>query len=313
MRFILTGYDGRRWELPAALSWKLSYGSGTPCDSFEVKCGWAGGVDPALADGVEFTAERDGETVFRGVVDEYECAWDGNGGTLAVNGRGMAARLLDNEAQSAEYQVATLEDILRDHVAPYGIRVAEKGNFPAVAGFSVESGQSEWQVLRSFVRYYGGVEPRFDRQGALVLNGWGKQRRLTVDDDTAALAWRRRERRYGRLSEVLVRDRYRKTVQRVTDREFLDRGGRCRRVITMPGKSTGSAMRYSGAYQIAEAKKGALELEVTLAGALAAWPGELAELKRTRPALSGLWRVTGAVSTLDGGGSRTRLTLEPAE
>ena len=34
-------------------------------------------------------------------------------------------------------------------VAPYGIRVAEKGDFPAVPGFSVESGESEWQEDRS--------------------------------------------------------------------------------------------------------------------------------------------------------------------
>lgn len=309
MRFLLTGYDGRGWELPEALGWKLRYGSGTPCDSFEVTCAWGDRVDQALAQAVEFTAERDGETVFRGLVDEYECVWDGKGSTLEIAGRGMAARLLDNEAESADYQVATLEDILRDHVAPYGIETAGRGCFPAVQGFSVESGQSEWQVLRSFTGYYGGVEPRFDRTGRLVLDGWGQERRLVLNGRTA-MSWRWKEKRYGRLSEVLVRDRVKKTAQRVVDREFLEQGGQCRRVITMPGESTGSAMRYSGAYQIARAKRGTRQLELKLAGAFAAWPGDVIELAQARPELSGTWRVTEAVSALGTGGDHTELTLE---
>ena len=313
MTFYLTGYDRRKWELPEALSWTLSYGTGTPCDSFEVRCPWGTAVDGALSDAVEFTAVEDGKVLFRGRVDEYELTWDMDGCALEVSGRGMAALLLDNEAESADYQVATLEDILRDHVEPYGIRVAEKGDFPAVPGFSVESGESEWQVLRSFVRYYGGVEPRFDRTGALVLSPWGAQRRLTLDSETAALAWRWREERYGALSEVLVRDRVRKTTQTVRDEEFYRRGGRCRRVVTMPGRSTGDAMRYSGAYQIAEAKKGRLALEVTVSGTFAAWPGEEVDLARDTPALTGAWRVARAESRMGMDGGSTRLTLERRE
>lgn len=49
-------------------------------------------------------------------------------------GRGMAARLLDNEALGADYQVATVEDILRDHVAPYGIETVRGAELPPVPG-----------------------------------------------------------------------------------------------------------------------------------------------------------------------------------
>lgn len=310
MTFFLKGYDGRLWRLPAALKWKLCYGAGTPCDSFEIVCAWGDGVDRALSQAVEFIAKKDGETVFRGVVDEYACTWNAAGGALEVTGRGMAARLLDNEAESADYQVATLEDILRDHVTPYGVKVARKGSFPAVSGFSVESGQSEWQVLRSFVRHYGGVEPRFDRTGALVLDGWGQGRKLALDGSSAVMEWRWKERRYGRLSEVLVRSRVSKTVQRVTDREFLDQGGCCRRVITAPGESTGSAMRYSGAYQIAQTKRGTRQLEIKLPGTFGAWPGDVVEIRRDRPAFSGVWRVVEMASGLGAGGDYTVLTLE---
>ena len=66
----LIGYDGREYALPALLEWTLNYGTGTPCDSFEVRCPWGSGLDGALSDAVEVLALEDGETVFRGVVVE---------------------------------------------------------------------------------------------------------------------------------------------------------------------------------------------------------------------------------------------------
>ena len=81
----------------------------------------------------------------------------------------------------------------------------------------------------------------------------------------------------------------------------------------MPGRSTGDAMRYSGAYQIAEAKKGRLALEVTVPGTFAAWPGEEVDLARDTPALTGAWRVARAESRMGMDGGNTRLTLERRE
>lgn len=150
----LIGYDGKEYALPVLLEWTLNYGTGTPCDSFEVRCPWGNRLDGALSDAVEFVAVENGETVFHGVVDEYEWSCGSGGSTLLISGRGMAGRLLDNEAEPADYQTATLGDILRDHVAPYGIQTAEGASLPAVPGFSVESGSSEWQVLYNFARYY---------------------------------------------------------------------------------------------------------------------------------------------------------------
>ena len=109
--------------LPDAVEWRFQYGCGTPCDSFQITCLWEPDSGNDLAEAVSFTAEENGERLFTGVVDECERGWDTAGGTLTVAGRGMAARLLDNEALGADYQVATVEDILRDHVAPYGIEI----------------------------------------------------------------------------------------------------------------------------------------------------------------------------------------------
>ncbi|WP_186566494.1 hypothetical protein [Lawsonibacter celer] len=309
MRAWLECYDGRTLSMPDLLEWRMEYTSGTPCDSFFLSCIWEPDRAEELADAVRFGAEQDGERVFSGVVDEIECGWDGSGGRLELSGRGMAALLLDNEALGCDYQVATLADILRDHVTPYGIRTAGTAALPAVPGFSVAAGSSEWQVLYQFARYYGGVEPRFDRQGRLVLEPWRDTARRIIDGSTAvsSLAWR--YRRYGVLSQVLVRDRTRQTVQPVVNEEFDRRGGQCRRVLTMPGRSSYQAMRYSGAYQLEQSAAERSRLELELPGLFCAWPGELAEVRLERAPHGGLWRVSQTRTGVDSRGEYTRLIL----
>lgn len=127
----MTGYvisaQGDATALPAPLSWTFQYTSGVPCDSFQVRCLWEGTntVDPRQW--CTFQALDEDQVVFTGVVDECETALTPQGAWIDVSGRGMAARLLDNEALGQDYQVATLADILRYHVSPYGITVASPG------------------------------------------------------------------------------------------------------------------------------------------------------------------------------------------
>lgn len=309
MTGVLTGHDGRRHTLPVMLEWKLQHTCGTPCDSFEVLCPWGAELEAALSRAVYFEAAEGDKKVFRGVVDEYECRWSEEGSRLYLSGRGMAALLLDNEATPADYQMATLDDILRRHVNPYGIVVASRGSFSTIPGFSVESGSSEWQVLRSFVKYHGGIEPYFDREGRLVLSGYGGGTGLLIDEKTPVTQITYRERRYGVLSEVLVLDRARQASQRVADQERIDRGYRCRRVVTTPGRSNYRTMRYSGEFQLKESGAERLVLEVTLPGVFAAWPGDIVEWRRAKPALGGRWRVWEAESAVDARGARTKLVL----
>ena len=127
-----------------------------------------------------------------------------------------------------------------------GITVAPGAQLPAVAQFSVATGSSEWSVVYEFARYYGGVAPRFDREGRLVLSGWDDSRERVVDDSSPLIALVRRDRRYGVLSQVLTRDRWSGAVETVDNRDFAAQGGMARRIITMPAKSSYKAMRYSG-------------------------------------------------------------------
>ncbi|MBM6926220.1 hypothetical protein H6B51_09860 [Pseudoflavonifractor phocaeensis] len=305
-------WDGREITLPDMTQWSFQYGRGTPCDSFLVTCLWEPEED-ILAEAVTFSAVEEGEIVFTGVVDECERGWDQNGGFLTLSGRSMAARLLDNEALGMDYQVATWQDILRDHVTPYGIQALSGASLPAVPGFSVAAGSSEWQVVYEFCRYYGGITPRFDRQGRLVATPWSQGRQLDLEQAAAVTALLLRDQRYGVLSQVLVRDRTTETVQRVTDQDFAGRGGLARRVLTMPGKSSYQAMRYSGEYQLARSRESLRQVELELAGAFAAFPGDTIRICWDRPVAKGTWRVAESTCGLDENGPYTKLVLGPPE
>ena len=226
--------DGSELTLPAATQWRFSYGTGLPCDSFYVRCLWDGGMEKKLSGAALFYAQWDGQRVFTGVIDEFGCVC-GNGGLyLELSGRSMAARLLDNEAMPAQYQRATCTDIIERHVKPYGVDTVGGQALPAVSGFSVSSGVSEWSVVQDFACYHGGIVPRFDRLGRLVLSGHEDEIVLEIGTLAPVTGWEYREQRHGVLSSVAVRHRTDWGVQWVEDKEFLVQGGCARRVITVP-------------------------------------------------------------------------------
>ena len=307
--YLMTG-DGTRYEMPELLEWELDYGCGTPCDSFRVVSLWDCAEDAALADVIRFAAFQGQEQVFAGVVDECQVTWSAQGCRLEVSGRGMAALLLDNEAQGLDYAVATLEDILKDHVLPYGIQVAEQEQLPAVERFSIDYGSSEWAVLYEFACYHGGVTPRFDRQGQLILARWQDESPKIIHDRVPVMGLSVRDKRYGVLSEIWVREAGKlPELHKVVNGQFKDGGGQCRRMYTMPSKSNYQAMRYQGQYQLDKSAAEQLRLEVDIALPFCAWPGELVRLERTGWGRNGLYRVAQATVSMDNTGYSTRLEL----
>jgi len=301
--------SGVRWTLPPAEQWRMDYGPGTPCDSFWLRCPWDGDSTARPGSWVEFQAEHGGERVFTGLVDECEVILSSGGRMLEVSGRGMAARLLDNEALGQDYQSATQEDIIRDHVLPYGVAVVPGGRLPAVSHFSVATGSSEWSVVYVFARYHGGISPHFDRMGRLVLTGWNDGREWVVDDTVPVTKLVCRDRRYGALSQILVRDRWSGRTETVDNADFLAEGGRARRVVTMPSRSNYKAMRYDGSFQLARSAAELHRLELTLAQPFCAWPGELVQVQRTGWEWNGRYRVAQAAAGMDETGCWSRLEL----
>ena len=63
-------------------------------------------------------------------------------------------------------------------------------------------------------------------------------RRIVIDGTSPILSCTLREDHYGVLTEVLVIDKTRNVSYSVQNRDMLDRGGQCRRVVYTPGQST---------------------------------------------------------------------------
>ena len=301
--------DGRELDLPAAVSWRFSYGTDTPCDSFFLRCLWRQGQERLLSGACRFFAEWEGERVFTGVVDDFAVLCRAKGVSLELSGRVMAALLLDNEAMPAQYQRCTRADIVARHVAPYGIEAVGGMGLPAVSGFTVDSGVSEWSVVREYACYYGGVVPRFDRQGRLVLDGHSDTQTLVVDDKTPVAGWEYREDRHGVLSHVAVRRRTAAGVQWASDQEFIAQGGCARRIMSVPNTTGTAAMRYSADYQLRASRSGRIRMELTLAGGFLAWPGELVIVELPDFGADGRYRTARTEVACGEGGLTTTLEL----
>ena len=300
---------GQEWELPTAVSWKFCYGTDTPCDSFSLRCLWERGQEKLLSDACRFYADWDGERVFTGVVDEFAVLCGKDGLYLELAGRGMAALLLDNEAMPAEYQRATRADIIAGHVTPYGVETVGGGGLSPVAGFTVSSGESEWSVVRRFACNYGGVVPRFDRQGRLVLDPHGDKTAVKIGDGDKVTGWEYREERHGVLSQVAVRRRTAAGTQWVSDPAFIAQGGCARRVITVPNTTGTTAMRYTADYQLRAARRERVRMRLTAAGGFLAWPGDLVDVALEGFGANGRYRVAQSEVSCGSGGLTTTLVL----
>ena len=176
----LTCYDGRTYPPahPSGLAAGVRVGD---LHSFWVKTLWTEGEEAFLADLTRLQVTQGGETLFLGVVDECETCWGPEGCTATFSGRGMQALLLDNQAEAADFGLATWEAILARYVSPYGITLDRGVTLPAAAGFSVASGSSCWKVVYDFARYHGGVTPRVTRAGKLALHPWEDGAPLVLD------------------------------------------------------------------------------------------------------------------------------------
>ena len=175
----------------------------------------------------------------------------------------------------------------------------------------LDSGSSQWQALSGFVRYVGGFLPWFAADGTLQvcpMAGSGAHR--SVDAAAAVTDCSVRFTRYGVISEMLVKDKTRQTSQRVVNQAFLDLGGSRRQVLYTPGVSTLAAMRYTGEYQIRRSMEGKRQVELTVAGAFAAQPGDVAWVTYDPLRLAGDYDVVEAESRGGSTGETTTLTLE---
>lgn len=300
--------DHKVFDLPEPIAWNVLHTGTVPCDSYEMTVLYRPEMAEVLKKAAGFACIHNGETVLRGIVDEYSVEMNAAGLTATVAGRGYAARLLDNESRPVTYQGATLEEIIRCHVRPYGISTAAFADVRADSVYTVAAGTSQWKVLEDFCLTYGGFSPRFARDGRLLAVPETAEKTVLVGDGDPVLSCTLREDHYGVLTEALVIDKTRNTSYSVKNQKMIDLGGQCRRVVYTPGQSTWAAMRYTGEYQIRRSREEEKTVTLDIAGSFLAYPGDTVRLDLSHMGLKGDFRVAeaenafsaerGAVATL---------------
>lgn len=269
----LTDYSGQRYKLPAFLSWEVNHTDGdSGTDSFEIKLPYEKSMKNPLEDAVYFTLEYKKDTVFYGIVDEYEVNIDHRGRTVTVSGRGMGARLLDNRCTGVEYGSCTLSDMLRSYVLPYGVETGVCDALPPMYGYSVSVNESCLSALSGYTRFAGNITPRFSKDGKLMITR-KKGSRYNIDISSVA-EFNLRSRRYGVLSEVKVvtADGVKQTAK---NEKFYATGGNASAVVTVPRKTSWDMVRYTGAYQLEKSERGRYALEITVNELFPCFPADV--------------------------------------
>ena len=309
MKGYITTCDGVQYELPTLLRWEFSYTGSVPCDSFSLRCPYDPTMAETLRRAVRFRAREDGATEFVGVIDETNVTCDEKGMQLELSGRGLAALLLDNEAEAVSYERATMGEILKNHVTPYGILCAGYDE-AAAPRYRVANGSSQWKVLHDFAALHGGIEPYFNKSGALELRRSRSGADVTIDERTGVTALAYCDRRYGVIAEALVVDKKAGVRRSVKNAAFCARGGTSRRVFYVPARSGAQAMRCTGEYQIKKSEEGAETLRVTIAGKFSAAPGDIAQVNGTKVGVSGRFRVIESSRRFSESGETSELCLQ---
>ncbi|MDL2300446.1 hypothetical protein LJC01_02240 [Clostridiaceae bacterium OttesenSCG-928-D20] len=307
--YVIT-YQGESYKLPVVLSWDIKHGMGSPCDAFEITVPYDFSMQKTLEDAVRFRGDYQGKTVFFGVVDEVEIFADKKGSRATIRGRSLAALLLDNEAEAAEYSFASPDFIINRHIRPWGIEKIQLGEAKALPFYTIAAGASSFRVIEDYFYFAGGIRPRFSREGVLILdNSDGDE--FELDMKTAMSSLRYKITRYGVISSVLVKNKVLGINSLVEDAEFKARGGKCHRVLGVPRNKNAQTMRHTGEYQIKRSKEGAVTLELSLIELFAAFPADIIHLKNSPIGLSGKFRVIEARCRADAQSATTRLVLEP--
>lgn len=309
MKGYIADKDGCTTALPELLSWDICHGMGEPCDWFEVSFIYYAGLLPALGSACRFTAEHRGERVFTGVIDEYTISIDEKGSVVTISGRSYAALLLDNELCAGQWEHISMAQAVESFVSPYGIETAEADSDAALSAFSVSSGESAWSAIKRFCSYSKRTTPYFTKDGKLVLNNRaGNAIEIDASKDAAGISLC--DERYGIISDISIRNRYSGTVSTVENSDFIIRGGKCHKELSVP-KSTGAdAVRYTADYQISQSMRGKRAVKITITQQFACFPGDRVKLTADKLGVNGTFTVISTHCWADSMSAGTIVTLE---
>ena len=316
MKGYLINKSGTLYELPELLSWDVCHGTGEPCDFFEVKALYTATLLPKLAEAIRFKGIADGKTVFYGVVDEYQISIDEKGSTVSINGRSLAALLMDNEVQKSTYYSMTRDKAIEKYVSPFGVSSIADSEMPQVLIFSVRDGDSAWSALKRYCIKSVHAKPRFDAAGKLYL-GKRTGKSISINADERAVSLKYKDESYGVISEITVINRSNGGSYTLKNQDFIDKGGKSRRYLytekfdTVIAGSTNPDTRFTGRYQIDSSMFGKKIVELTLPEQFPCFPDDTVSLTSSAFAISGKsCRVIKTHCWADAISAGTSITLE---
>lgn len=301
--------SGKSVSMPEFISYRLIHTDGHSADSFEVTFPTKVSLLPELRLSREFRCTEDGVIRFRGVIDEAEAVY-ADAFTTTLCGRGLAAKLMDNQADGAEFYTLDLETVLARYVRPYGITsIMQHGGPWRMRMAAVGTGCSCFRVLEGFCLHAGAPQPRFLPDGTLCISSQASTHALG-EADVLSAGWRLC--RYGVISRQKVIDLTMKTARIAENPRISMLDVSASKVATRSGQFT-HLIERTAQQRLEESMRELDTLVVTVAGAYPAQPCDIVNVTLPRIQAFGDYIVTETCRSFDGRREITQLNLRAKE
>lgn len=309
MKGYVTLAGGGTLALPEFTAYSLRHTDGTSADSFEVSFPTRTGVLAAVRKNRGFYC-MDGSTVaFCGVIDEIEVSCD-NACLTTLCGRGMAALLMDNQVEGAEFYNLDLDTVLSRYVRPYGISsISVQGGPWRTKLVRVGSGCTCQKLLQGFCLHAGAPRPRFLPNGTLCISAQANRYAIGSDDILTAA---RRFCRYGVKNRQKVLDLTARTARTAEDAALTALDIHAQGIATRSGAFTDLTER-TAAQRLYENAEDADLLELVLPGNHGAQPCDTVSVTLACVDTGGEFTVREVCRRFDGNSIKTELILRAKE
>ena len=169
IRLAIGGLVHDTWD-----GWSIESDLLTPADAFELELHTknATRLPEVIKEGAPCSLTLDGDRVLTGQIDEFEHDISRRGISMRINGRDLAAPLVDCSSPFVSMREATLAQILDQVVKPLGAYKVEIRADQAKSRrrVQIEPGQTAWEALLQ-VAEANGLWPWVEPDGRLIIGG----------------------------------------------------------------------------------------------------------------------------------------------
>ena len=169
IRLSIGGLAHDTWD-----GWSIESDLLTPADAFELELHTknATRLPDVIKEGAPCSLTLDGDRVLTGQIDEFEHDISRRGISMRINGRDLAAPLVDCSSPFVSMREATLAQILDQVVKPLGVYKVEIRADQAKTRrrVQIEPGQTAWEALLQ-VAEANGLWPWVEPDGRLIIGG----------------------------------------------------------------------------------------------------------------------------------------------